>query len=101
MEEIPRIETTLKDIPKICELDAEERKKRIEISKQASVKRDLIRDLNDPEGFDNFIASHEFTPEQKEYILFNMNRLRKIASLTYSQFIGEYERYLLEINGEG
>lgn len=88
----------MEKLSKLISLDSEERIKRIKISKEASVKRDLIRGLKESDSFDKFMESHEFTPEQKEYILFNMNRLRTLASLTYSQFIGEYEKYVKERN---
>lgn len=64
------------------ELTSEERKERIKFSQLA----EELRKINDPSGFERLMNSLNFSQDEKDYILFNINNPDEIVKLNIQTF---------------
>lgn len=67
---------------KLKELSSQERKDRIKLS----ILSEKIAFLNTPAGLDWFLKNQDYTEDEKEYVLFNINDLDIISRLPLCEF---------------
>jgi hypothetical protein len=67
-------------------LESKDRLERLSLSKEASEKNSLIRNLSKEDGFDQALESEKISTSEKLFILFNVDNLKKISKLNYHDF---------------
>jgi hypothetical protein len=76
-------------LPELKEKSPTERRDMIKFSIISS----RLRYLKEPDGLEWFLSSEDFTQDDKDYILFNINSLEELSKLRYLDFKNEVLRF--------
>ena len=58
-----------------------------------SVFASKIRTITKPDGLDRFLFDCDFTQDEKDYVLFNINQLSQIGKYTLPQFKAKVKEF--------
>lgn len=81
---------------KIRYLEPKEREERL----YQSYLSGYLKILKTTEGMDEFLSSAEFSQDEKDYILFNIHQIEKIARMKLLEFRKKVEEFKKEVEGK-